>query len=128
METLITHAREFGCRVYFLPLPESRYGLVVDRRTIVVSSRLHSDFEREVLAHEIGHIKYGHDLRSRHDMPRDERRADLYAARLLISPTEYALAEALCDGDPCAIARELRVSTKLLRTWQDWMQSQRVAA
>ncbi|WP_376780693.1 ImmA/IrrE family metallo-endopeptidase [Timonella senegalensis] len=110
-----------GCRVYFVPLPESHYGVVVDRRTIVVSSRLHSDFQREVLAHEIGHVRYGHDLRVRHDVPRDEYRADLYAARLLISPTEYALAEALCDGDLGAVARELRVSTKLLHTWQQWM-------
>lgn len=106
--------------MFFLPLPETHYGYLASQADIVVSSRLTRDHQSEVLAHELGHMYYGHDLRTRHDSKADEHRADVYAARLLISPVNYALAEKLFDGHHGAIAQELRVSTKLLKTWQDW--------
>lgn len=103
--------------MYFLPLPETHYGYLATATDVVVNSRLTADHQREVLAHELGHVHYGHDLRTRHDVPADEHKADLYAARVLITPMEYAFAEAIC-AHPGAIAKELGVSTKLVKTWQ----------
>lgn len=106
-----------GCRVFFLPLPATHYGYVATAHDVIISSRLTETFQREVLAHELGHVYYGHDLRARHDNPADERKVDMYAARLIISPAEYALAEAL-HPDPGAIARELGVTKRLVQLWQ----------
>jgi Zn-dependent peptidase ImmA (M78 family) len=117
MQKVMEHAALLGCRVYFLPLREGMYGYLATGQDVVINSRLPEGFQREVLAHELGHVHYGHDLRTRHDSPRDEARADMYAARLLISPTEYAHAETMYDGCHKSIAQELRVSMKTLMLW-----------
>jgi Zn-dependent peptidase ImmA (M78 family) len=114
-------AVSLGCRVYFLPIPNTHYGYLATATDIVINSRLTHNHQREVLAHELGHVHYGHDLRLMHDSPADELRADQYAAQLLISPAEYALAEALHDGHGGGIAQELGLSTKMVKTWQDLM-------
>ncbi|WP_435298493.1 ImmA/IrrE family metallo-endopeptidase [Timonella sp. A28] len=119
MDELITHAASIGCRVYYLPLPHTHYGYLATAHDIVVNSRLPYDFQREVLAHELGHSRYGHDLRTRHDIPKDERKADTYAAHLLITPQEYARAEDMYEGCWKSIACELGVSTKMVRAWQN---------
>lgn len=104
--------------MFFLPLPETHYGYLASQADIVVSSRLTRDHQSEVLAHELGHMYYGHDLRTRHDSKADEHRADVYAASLLIAPAEYAFAEAMHEGCVSGIAQELGVSTKLVKVWQ----------
>lgn len=67
------------------------------------------------LAHELGHAHY-------HDPPGHEgwreKRADKFAARLLVSPVEYAAAEALYGPQPQLIAAELGVTIKILKTWK----------
>lgn len=67
------------------------------------------------LAHELGHAHYG-------DPPghygAHEIRADRFAARLLVSPVEYAAAEAIYGPQPQLIANELGVTVKVLKTWQ----------
>lgn len=123
LETLITHAASLGCRVYFLPLDDEWEGYFADGNAIVVNSRMTENYQREVLAHELGHAYYGHDWRSPHDKDADEIKADLYAARVLISPTEYAQAEALCEH-PGAIAKELNISQHLVMVWQKWMKGE----
>lgn len=104
--------------MFFLPLPETHYGYLASSRDIVISSRITRDHQTEVLAHELGHLHYGHDLRTRHESKADERKADKYAASLLIAPTEYAFAEAMHEGCVSGIAQELGVSTKLVKVWQ----------
>lgn len=121
MQKLMEHAASLGCRVYFLPLHEGMYGYLATGQDVVINSRLPEGFQREVLAHELGHVHYGHDLRTRHDNPRDETRADMYAARLLIEPIEYAKAESLYEGCHPSIAGELQVSRKILKIWHQWM-------
>ena len=83
--------------------------------------------QRATLAHEMGHWFYSHDWTRAHNNEADERQADMFAARVLISPTEYALAEAICEH-PSAIARELAISTDLVTIWQDWLHRQRIPA
>lgn len=66
------------------------------------------------LAHELGHAHYG-DPPGHHGA--HELRADRFAARILVSPTEYATAEALYGPQPSLIAHELGVTVKVLKTW-----------
>lgn len=66
------------------------------------------------LAHELGHAHYN-------DPPGHtgwhEARADRFAAKLLISPVEYAAAEAIYGPHPARLAAELGVTVKVLKTW-----------
>lgn len=68
------------------------------------------------LAHELGHAYYG-DPAGHH--PRYEKRADRFAARLLISPVEYAVAERAYGPHPARLAHELGVTVHLLDVWRD---------
>ena len=68
------------------------------------------------LAHELGHAHYG-DPPGHHGA--HEIRADRFAARLLVSPTEYATTEALYGPHPATLANELGVTVKVLKTWQN---------
>ena len=67
------------------------------------------------LAHELGHAHYGDPPGHQGPM---ELRANRFAAKLLISPTEYALAESLYGPHPARLAAELGVTVKVLKTWQ----------
>lgn len=67
------------------------------------------------LAHELGHAHYGHP--PGHFGPH-EIQADRFAARLLISPTEYATAEAIYGPHPARLAAELGVTQKIITTFQ----------
>lgn len=70
---------------------------------------------RSTLAHELGHAYYGDDVNGD---PRLERRADQFAAQILITPAEYRVAEILHDGNPGAIAYELGVTAHLIQVWR----------
>lgn len=67
------------------------------------------------LAHELGHAHYS-DPPGHHGPM--ELRADRFAAKLLISPVEYALAESLYGPHPARLAAELGVTVNVLETWQ----------
>ncbi|CAM4152752.1 ImmA/IrrE family metallo-endopeptidase [Corynebacterium belfantii] len=67
------------------------------------------------LAHELGHAHYGDP--PEHDGWR-EKRADRFAARILITPGEYAVAERLHGPCPGAIAYELGVTAHLIQAWR----------
>lgn len=67
------------------------------------------------LAHELGHAQYG-DPPGHHGA--HELRADRFAARILVSPTEYAAAESIYGPHPSVLAHELGVTVKVLKTWQ----------
>lgn len=67
------------------------------------------------LAHELGHAHYG-DPPGHHGA--HELRADRFAARLLITPHDYATTEAIYGPHPNVLAHELGVTVKVLKTWQ----------
>lgn len=72
-----------------------------------------------IIAHELGHAILGHEPTSdRAARGRQERRADEWAARLLISPDAYAEAERLRDGHPASIAFDLGVTVELVLAFQ----------
>ncbi|WP_408931096.1 ImmA/IrrE family metallo-endopeptidase [Corynebacterium sp. YSMAA1_1_D6] len=74
---------------------------------------------RSVLAHELGHAHYGDTPTGNgHYDQRQERRADEYAARLLINPHDFEAAATWHHGHLPAIADELEVTKHLLRVWK----------
>lgn len=83
--------------------------LILVRPGLGPRNRLHA------IAHELGHAV--HDDPAGH-LPRHEKRAEIYAAHLLINPREYAELEIIYDGQPGAIADELGVTASLLATWR----------
>ena len=83
--------------------------------TISIRNDLSIAMAKSVLAHELAHAYYGDE--PGHDDERLERRADQWAAHLLISPTEYELAESIYGPYPGAIASELEVTLHLVQVW-----------
>lgn len=74
---------------------------------------------KSVLAHELGHAAHGDaPTGNGHFDQRQERRADEYAARLLINPTDFETAAIWHHGHLPAIADELEVTHHILKTWQ----------
>lgn len=117
MEDLLAHATALGLRVKFRDLGR-RHGEVHSSGLVVVNDRRPLPARRITLAHECGHWAHGHDWTAAHDRPRDERQADAYAARLLITSAAYAEAEALVGPHPGALARELGVTARLVDLWR----------
>lgn len=92
-----------------------------DHATRTISTRRGMSIQqyRSVLAHELGHAVHGDTPTGNgHFDQRQERRADEYAARLLISPIEFEAAATWHHGHLPAIADELEVTKHLLKTWQ----------
>lgn len=93
-----------------------------DHHRRVISTRRGMSIQqyRSVLAHELGHAAH-------RDTPtgngyfdqRQERRADEYAAQLLINPTDFESAAIWNHGYLPAIADELEVTQHLLDVWLD---------
>ncbi len=118
MEDLLQHAADLGLRVKFRDLGRLRHGEIHSSGLVVINDRRPIAQQRVTLAHECGHHAYGHDWTSAHDRARDEREADTYAARLLITPEAFAEAEALVGCRDGALARELNVQVKHVALWR----------
>lgn len=116
---LLEHAERLGVRVEDDRAKRLRSGDLggwfPTERLIVVCPTLGPRNRVHTLAHELGHAAHG-DPAGHH--PRYERRADLYAAELLIDPREYAELEMMYDGHLGAIAADLGVTVSLLATWR----------
>lgn len=89
------------------------------RRTISLRAGLLDRARRTTLAHELAHALAGDTTTpSRLRNARQEHRADKIAAQLLISPHAYEEAETLVGPHPGALARELGVTTHMIRVWR----------
>ncbi|MDM8086310.1 ImmA/IrrE family metallo-endopeptidase [Cellulomonas cellasea] len=115
MQDLIDLAMARGLRVVWRNLGRRRgeyrhrHGLIVVNQTLSVAQ------QRATMAHELGHAAYGDEAVD----AALERRATTYAARLLISPVEYAAAERLVGSHAGALARELGVTREIVLAWQE---------
>ena len=99
--------------------PHAKGGWFPQHDLILLAPGLHPVEERCTLAHELGHASLGHTANaSGWFAQRQERAADRWAARMLISPVEYELAERLHGTHLGGIAHELGVTTHILATWQ----------
>lgn len=80
---------------------------------------------KSVLAHELGHAAHGDTPTGNgHFDQRQERRADEYAARLLINPSDFKASAIWHQGHLPAIADDLEVTKHLLKTWQSLYERQ----
>lgn len=91
--------------VVFVPFPLAG-AYYRDEGLIVIDSRPSAAVQRAVLAHEYVHATLGHDGPQEAHI---EARVDRQAARLLVSPAEYILAERLYGADVEMIGEELGV-------------------
>lgn len=87
--------------------------------TIRITPGMSSRTTCSVVAHELGHALLGHvpttDATTR---ARQERRADEWAARQLITPDAYAQAEQTRGAHPTSLAFELGVTVELVIAYQ----------
>lgn len=96
-------------------------------RTISTRRGMSATLYRSSLAHELGHAHYGHmPPQDPVEYRYQERLADEYAARLLITPQEYRRAETEVGHWPEAIADELEVTAHLVEVWQRLWQARRI--
>lgn len=115
MRDLMAHAAHLGVEVHVAHLPRPYLGYYdADTRRVILGFNLPPARLRAVFAHELGHAFYDHHAHGDHTA---ERRADEYAAGLLIDPATYAAAEQI-SADPEYIADELDVPTKIVRAYQ----------
>ena len=87
-------ALQWSSRIHDRPLPDKLEGVYdAEHNEIILSDRLSTVQRRCVLAHEISHAK--HRDRGGHADRYTEQRADMEAARMLISQADYVTAEIL---------------------------------
>lgn len=107
-------------RIVIAPIQAGYQGLYdVRTETIYIADNLTTTQYRCVLAHEVSHAK--HRDRGGHVDRYTEQRADMEAARMLISQADYVTAEILYGNDECAIARELNVMPWIIRAYKNWL-------
>lgn len=114
LNDLIAQIEQTGINVVFLPFPLP--GIYYHReRLVVIDSRARACEQRATLTHELVHV-----LRKDNgpQPPHIEALVDRTAARLLISPVEYALAERLVGCEAGALAEELDVPVWVIHAWQ----------
>jgi len=113
-DELVALAESQGLRVTAFDLG-GRGGYLYKGGIVVLNVRHGLPAQRVTLAHEMGHWFHGHDwTRDDRHKDRDEREADLYAARLLISIDDYARAERIAGSHLGALAQELQVTRRLV--------------
>lgn len=107
------HADQLGLTIAYQPL-RTGYGLYVPGRDLILlRPRLKVAVERSVLAHEVAHHLHEHRRASGMWTLRQERQADLTAAKNLIDPKRLRSVQ-LGTPDPAEWCRELQVTGDLL--------------
>lgn len=74
---------------------------------------------RCTLAHELGHWHAG-DIGCDEYHGKEERKADFYAARMLISRAEYQMCEDMYGCDLPTLAHHLKVTVHTVKKWREW--------
>lgn len=117
LDHLFQHCADLGIDVEWSDLGEYRRGEYRRRGDrIILNLRLTRRQATATLAHELGHQRFGDTCST----PRNERRAWEYGAALLVTPEEYAAAEARVGHHLAALAIELEVTPKLIEAWRRW--------
>ncbi|GAA4627326.1 ImmA/IrrE family metallo-endopeptidase [Cellulomonas oligotrophica] len=119
MDELLELADRAGIRVDWRDLGLRRGEYRHGPRLITINSRMSGVLQRSTLAHELGHVHYGDRLNyDARIAGARERRANAYAARLLIDPGRYAEAERVMGPDAGTLARELEVAQYVVEAWR----------
>jgi len=118
MEQLLQLVEAHGLRVVERS-GRTRGGFEPHSATIRVAPGLSARTASSVLAHELGHAVLGHEpADDRRTREIQERRADEWAARLLITPEAYAAAEHRRGTHLASLAFELGVTVELVTAYQ----------
>ncbi|MEK0210025.1 hypothetical protein WM015_08020 [Bifidobacterium mongoliense] len=86
---------------------------------IIVDRAMTYTQKRCALTHELVHWSHGDSTCVPVIHTRIENRTRRETATLLVSPTDYALAETMYEGDVAHIAAELDVTEQVIRDFQD---------
>lgn len=114
MLDLIRLAAASGIEIHAAHLTEDVHGYwSPDESRIYFDLQLTPNEVRVTIAHELGHAHHGHCC----DSDRNEWQADLYAARLLIDPSDYAELEAV-NPDQYQLADDLGVTVELIHFYE----------
>lgn len=124
LELLYQHCADLAIDVEWAHLGEHRRGYFRHPRLIVLNHLLTRAQATATLAHELGHERFGDTCST----PSVERRAWEYGAALVVSPGEYAAAEALVGHHPAALALHLEVTPRLVEAWRCWWLARGAAA
>lgn len=90
-----------------------------ESKTVSLRKGLHPIQHLCTLAHELGHAHHGHILSPIGWVRvRQEREADEWAARLLISEDAFIVMERDCGGHEGAMAEGLGVTIRLIQAWK----------
>lgn len=109
-----------GIHVVYMPLTRESGLYVHKARLIMIDSKASPTWQLWTLAHEAIHAKRGDDGPQN---PRIEQLVDRQAARLLISPHEYRLAEHCYGANYTAIADEMGVPVECVEAFRQWLAS-----
>lgn len=113
-------ALQWASRIHDRPLPDKLEGVYdAEHNEIILSDKLSPVQRRCVLAHEISHAKH-HDIGCKTDAY-TEQRADVEAAKMLISQVEYQTAENIYDGDEILMAKEMNVMPWIIQAYKQWL-------
>jgi Zn-dependent peptidase ImmA (M78 family) len=129
LNDLLDFAKANGISVKYGPLGRRRGEYRHDPRLIILNPRMSDTLQCSTLAHELGHWHYGDTWT---DDPKvlamRERRANRYAAELLIDPLEYAYAERVLGADKVtSLARELGVAIYVVEAYREILHDRRSA-
>jgi Zn-dependent peptidase ImmA (M78 family) len=107
-------AADYGVQVHVTRMPAGMLGAwVPSKRRIYIDLALTFNERRSVIAHELGHVHYGHSC----DSGPTERQADAFAAQLLVDPSDYADLERI-SADEHYIADELNITIDVVRDFR----------
>ena len=116
-EQLLTELGNMGIEVESHPLSGTCRGLFLPKkRLVVLREGMSYPQRRSTLAHELIHARRDDDG---HQEPRIERKVYREAAQLLISPSEYMLAETLHGPIVGMLAKELDVTPRIIQAYQE---------
>lgn len=117
LDLLYRHCADLDVDVEWCDLGEFRRGEYLHGSNLIRLSLLMTRRQAiGALGHEVGHQAFGDTCST----PANERRADEFAAALLITPVEYRAAEAVVGHHVNSIAIELEVTPRIISAWRRW--------
>lgn len=115
-DLLLRHAADLGLDVEYADLGLTRFGEYQDATRLI---RLNQRNTAAQMLSSLGH-EIAHGIARENGVTARCNRADEYAAALIITPAEYAAAEALVGEHPGALAEYLGVTRRLILAWRRW--------
>lgn len=129
MERLYNAAASMGVSVVERYLPGQQRGRYIHvKRRIILNARLQDRQKAHTLGHELGHAHHGHE---HDDSPgsvigiRQERKADEFAAQLLINSYDYEVTERMYGPHVPTLAIQLGVTAPMIYAWQSMQRRHR---